>query len=265
MIQVSEDTLNIIILLLYISALQLLIIILVHHHRMNSIVGIACISVITIVIILYQMHKKRTGLQDKKKESFIRETFFRELFQGKMNEKFTNTVPQAYNRTPIKNNNNTVINNENARNLKGLSQDRFCKLNNCNCEYLCRCNNKTPDYPMNTTFSETVTIIDENAKLVNNNKDYSTYSGEIEPSQNNNVYKQYSGENTNQAEYLSAVEGNIDESKWSVDYTNISKQQGHPECCPSTYSTSTGCLCMTDDNKNLILRRGVPDATNKLT
>jgi hypothetical protein len=29
-----------------------------------------------------------------------------------------------------------------------------------------------------------------------------------------------------------------------------------PECCPNTYSTSTGCACMTRDQVNLLKNRG---------
>ena len=28
--------------------------------------------------------------------------------------------------------------------------------------------------------------------------------------------------------------------------------KSHPSCCPSTYSSSRGCVCMTEDQKNLI-------------
>lgn len=35
-----------------------------------------------------------------------------------------------------------------------------------------------------------------------------------------------------------------------------------PSCCPSTYSCSGGCVCMTDDQKNFIGTRG---ANNKST
>lgn len=30
-----------------------------------------------------------------------------------------------------------------------------------------------------------------------------------------------------------------------------------PSCCPSTYSTSKGCVCMTDDQKKFINNRGI--------
>ena len=29
-----------------------------------------------------------------------------------------------------------------------------------------------------------------------------------------------------------------------------------PACCPSTYSTSRGCICMTDEQKKFINNRG---------
>ena len=29
-----------------------------------------------------------------------------------------------------------------------------------------------------------------------------------------------------------------------------------PECCPNTYSTSTGCACMTTDQYNYLILRG---------
>ena len=35
----------------------------------------------------------------------------------------------------------------------------------------------------------------------------------------------------------------------------LAHNQVRPECCPSTFSTSTGCVCMTQDQKNLINKR----------
>jgi len=32
--------------------------------------------------------------------------------------------------------------------------------------------------------------------------------------------------------------------------------QFKPECCPATYSTSTGCACMSTDQKNYLNERG---------
>lgn len=29
-----------------------------------------------------------------------------------------------------------------------------------------------------------------------------------------------------------------------------------PECCPSTYSTDRGCVCLNDEDKNVIYTRG---------
>tara|TARA_B100000963_G_C22632501_1_gene675719 strand:+ start:3658 stop:4059 length:402 start_codon:yes stop_codon:yes gene_type:complete len=38
------------------------------------------------------------------------------------------------------------------------------------------------------------------------------------------------------------------------------KNQAHPSCCPATFSTSTGCICTTPEQRNLI---GVYDGNNK--
>ena len=38
------------------------------------------------------------------------------------------------------------------------------------------------------------------------------------------------------------------------------KNQAHPSCCPATFSTSTGCICTTEQQRNLI---GVYDGNNK--
>lgn len=36
-----------------------------------------------------------------------------------------------------------------------------------------------------------------------------------------------------------------------------------PECCPSSYSTSQGCVCMTNDQTNFISQRGNNNKFNK--
>jgi len=36
----------------------------------------------------------------------------------------------------------------------------------------------------------------------------------------------------------------------------FSENQFKPECCPATYSTSTGCGCMSEDQKNYLNERG---------
>ena len=35
------------------------------------------------------------------------------------------------------------------------------------------------------------------------------------------------------------------------------RNKSSPECCPSTFSTSTGCVCTTEDQRNYINRRGM--------
>ena len=32
--------------------------------------------------------------------------------------------------------------------------------------------------------------------------------------------------------------------------------QAHPDCCPSTFSTSTGCICTTQEQRDMINKRG---------
>ena len=35
------------------------------------------------------------------------------------------------------------------------------------------------------------------------------------------------------------------------------KNKSKPECCPSTFSTDTGCVCTTEEQRNLIgMQRG---------
>ena len=36
----------------------------------------------------------------------------------------------------------------------------------------------------------------------------------------------------------------------------FANNQARPECCPSTYSTSTGCVCTTEQQRDLIAGRG---------
>ena len=46
----------------------------------------------------------------------------------------------------------------------------------------------------------------------------------------------------------------------------FANNQASLSCCPSTYSTSTGCVCTTEDQRNFINSRGVPgsdSATNE--
>ena len=36
----------------------------------------------------------------------------------------------------------------------------------------------------------------------------------------------------------------------------FAKNQAHPRCCPSTYSTDRGCVCLTKEQKKFLTRRG---------
>lgn len=36
----------------------------------------------------------------------------------------------------------------------------------------------------------------------------------------------------------------------------FAKNQAHPECCPSIYSTDRGCLCLTQEQENYLQSRG---------
>ena len=38
------------------------------------------------------------------------------------------------------------------------------------------------------------------------------------------------------------------------------RNKSSPNCCPSTYSTSTGCVCTTQDQRDYITRRGMVSA-----
>ena len=40
------------------------------------------------------------------------------------------------------------------------------------------------------------------------------------------------------------------------DMFMFAHNQASPECCPSTYSTSTGCICTTQQQRDMINRRG---------
>ena len=35
------------------------------------------------------------------------------------------------------------------------------------------------------------------------------------------------------------------------------RNKSSPECCPSTFSTSTGCVCTTQDQRDYVARRGM--------
>ena len=35
------------------------------------------------------------------------------------------------------------------------------------------------------------------------------------------------------------------------------RNKSSPDCCPSTFSTSTGCVCTTQDQRDYIARRGM--------
>jgi hypothetical protein len=50
---------------------------------------------------------------------------------------------------------------------------------------------------------------------------------------------------------VTGVEG--DDQNMFMFYRNKSS----PECCPSTFSTSTGCVCTTQDQRDYITRRGM--------
>ena len=48
--------------------------------------------------------------------------------------------------------------------------------------------------------------------------------------------------------------------------SSFANNQASLSCCPSTYSTSTGCICTTEDQRNFINSRGMPgsdSATNE--
>ena len=38
--------------------------------------------------------------------------------------------------------------------------------------------------------------------------------------------------------------------------------QASPDCCPSTFSTSTGCICTTEDQRNYVNNRGGNNSTS---
>jgi hypothetical protein len=40
------------------------------------------------------------------------------------------------------------------------------------------------------------------------------------------------------------------------DMFMFAHNQSHPECCPSTYSTSTGCICTTPEQRRWLFMRG---------
>jgi len=40
------------------------------------------------------------------------------------------------------------------------------------------------------------------------------------------------------------------------DLFMFAHNMSHPDCCPSTYSTSTGCICTTPEQRNWIFMRG---------
>jgi len=55
----------------------------------------------------------------------------------------------------------------------------------------------------------------------------------------------------------SNIEENLKQPIDSIDSIDmLANQSFRPDCCPSTYSTSHGCACLTDDSSNYINARG---------
>ena len=52
---------------------------------------------------------------------------------------------------------------------------------------------------------------------------------------------------------LPSVTGNKNDPKAMFMF---SFNQSHPDCCPSTFSTSTGCVCTTQEQRDFINKRG---------
>jgi len=61
--------------------------------------------------------------------------------------------------------------------------------------------------------------------------------------------------NPQKAKFPDSIKGNehVDESG---NIAHLSHNKSSPECCPSTYSTDRGCLCMTEAQKKQIVHRG---------
>jgi len=52
---------------------------------------------------------------------------------------------------------------------------------------------------------------------------------------------------------LPSVTGKKEDPKAMFIFTH---NQSHPDCCPSTFSTSTGCVCTTQEQRDYINKRG---------
>lgn len=52
---------------------------------------------------------------------------------------------------------------------------------------------------------------------------------------------------------LPSITGKKDDPKAMFMFTH---NQSHPDCCPSTFSTSTGCVCTTQEQRDYINKRG---------
>ena len=86
----------------------------------------------------------------------------------------------------------------------------------------------------------------QNAKLIHN------IEGFIE-NEKEKIVVQY--KNTQRSKFPDSIkqEDDVDES---ANLSHLSHNKSSPSCCPSTYSTDRGCLCMTDNQKNEIVNRG---------
>lgn len=58
------------------------------------------------------------------------------------------------------------------------------------------------------------------------------------------------------SEYYPSVDGTANTPK---SLFMFSHNQSHPDCCPSTFSTSTGCVCTTPQQRRWLYMRGQPE------
>ena len=154
------------------------------------------------------------------------------------------------------NSNNSKVNSNNSNNSKVNSNNSKVNSNN-NSVNGPKADDKlrfvvSADYQMGPYDGLVLTTDNEKSKYLKLNdvslatkKDMCVYQGAELPLECNKTL--YSGMGPS----VTGVAG--DDQNMFMLYRNKSS----PECCPSTFSTSTGCVCTTQDQRDYIARRGM--------
>ena len=169
-----------------------------------------------------------------------------------------NTTNNAANNNSANNSANNIANNNSANNSsKNITKNNSNKNSNKNNVNSPRPDDKmrfivAADYQMGPYDGLVLTLDDPRSKYVKlkgvslaSREDLCTYQGNELPLECDKTL--YSGMGPS----ITGVDG--DDQNMFMFYRNKSS----PECCPSTYSTSTGCVCTTQDQRDYVNRRGM--------